>query len=57
MGINRMVKIVGILAALSLLFASSVISQTLRLKFTSPVAPPPFLISETAKWWSVEVTK
>lgn len=29
----------------------------MKLKFTSPLAPPPFLISETAKWWADEVAK
>ena len=57
MGTNRMVKIIGILAALSLLYAAPAISQTLRLKFTSPIAPPPFLVSETAKWWADEVAR
>lgn len=30
---------------------------TMKLKFTSPLAPPPFLSSETAKWWADEVAK
>ena len=25
--------------------------QVFRLKFTAPVAPPPFLLSDTMKWW------
>ena len=31
--------------------------KPMKLKFTSPLAPPPFLISETAKWWADEVAK
>ena len=27
----------------------------MKVKFTSPLAPPPFLISETARWWADEV--
>ena len=57
MGTNRLMKIVAILVALSLLYAAPVVSQTLRLKFTSPIAPPPFLVSETAKWWADEVAR
>ena len=54
---NRMMQAIGILVALSLLYAAPVVSQTLRLKFTSPIAPPPFLVSETAKWWADEVAR
>jgi TRAP-type C4-dicarboxylate transport system substrate-binding protein len=31
--------------------------KPMKLKFTSPLAPPPFLISETSKWWADEVAK
>jgi TRAP-type C4-dicarboxylate transport system substrate-binding protein len=31
--------------------------KPMKVKFTSPLAPPPFLISETAKWWADEVAK
>jgi tripartite ATP-independent transporter DctM subunit len=31
--------------------------KPMRVKLTSPLAPPPFLISETAKWWADEVAK
>ena len=30
-------------------------AQVFKLKFSSPLAPPPFLISETQKWWADEV--
>jgi TRAP-type C4-dicarboxylate transport system substrate-binding protein len=29
----------------------------MKLKFTSPLAPPPFLVSETVKWWADEIAK
>lgn len=29
--------------------------EVFKLKFTSPVAPPPFLLSEVYKWWADEV--
>lgn len=30
-------------------------AEVFKLKFTSPVAPPPFLLSEVYKWWADEV--
>ncbi|MCH2345539.1 MAG: hypothetical protein MK321_13670, partial [Pseudomonadales bacterium] len=30
-------------------------AEVFKLKFSSPLAPPPFLISETQKWWADEV--
>lgn len=36
---------------------SALAQAPMKLKFTSPLAPPPFLISETAKWWADEVAK
>ena len=35
----------------------AIAQKPMKLKFTSPLAPPPFLISETAKWWADEVAK
>ena len=32
-------------------------AAVMKLKFTSPLTPPPFLISETAKWWADEVAR
>lgn len=29
--------------------------EVFKLKFSSPVSPPPFLISEVQKWWADEV--
>lgn len=54
---RRILQAFGILMALSLLHTMPLASQpaVMKLKFTSPVAPPPFLISETAKWWADEV--
>jgi TRAP-type C4-dicarboxylate transport system substrate-binding protein len=56
---HPMLKACGIIMAL---IASSITlpasaQTTMKLKFTSPLAPPPFLISETAKWWADEVAK
>ena len=31
--------------------------EVFKLKFSSPVSPPPFLISEVQKWWADEVEK
>jgi TRAP-type C4-dicarboxylate transport system substrate-binding protein len=58
-------RALGILVAFSLLSTVTLLPggtptpkpKTMKLKFTSPLAPPPFLVSETAKWWADEVTK
>ena len=32
-------------------------AEVFKLKFSSPLAPPPFLISETQKWWADQVAE
>jgi TRAP-type C4-dicarboxylate transport system substrate-binding protein len=45
------------MAAPALAGAPTTKPATMKLKFTSPLAPPPFLVSETSKWWADEVAK
>ena len=35
----------------------AVTDEVFELKFTSPVSPPPFLLSEIQKWWADEVAR
>ncbi len=35
----------------------AVSDEVFELKFTSPVSPPPFLLSEIQKWWADEVAR
>ena len=37
--------------------APSADEEVFKLKFTSPVSPPPFLLSEVQKWWADEVAR
>jgi len=52
-------NVCGMLIALLLysITLPALAQKPMKLKFTSPLAPPPFLISETAKWWADEVAK
>lgn len=47
------VLIAALLSCLTALPAFA--DETIRARFTSPAAPPPYLASETAKWWADEV--
>jgi len=37
--------------------SASAPAEVFKLKFSSPLAPPPFLISETQKWWADQVAE
>ena len=55
----RRLTLCGIIAALigCSIALPAMAQKPMKLKFTSPLAPPPFLVSETSKWWADEVAK